>query len=82
MHPIGSSLRDRPLTLIAAPLVSICLVLGAAGCGQRGPLYLPDREPPAGTAPADANGAASGNPVDDTGGQAEADANERDEKTS
>lgn len=31
------------LSLIAA----VCAVLAFAGCGKKGPLYLPDRPPPA-----------------------------------
>lgn len=32
------------------PAFALCLLL--AGCGQRGPLYIPDEEPPARTPPA------------------------------
>ncbi len=32
----------RPLRL----LLALALALAAAGCGQKGDLYLPDREPP------------------------------------
>jgi predicted small lipoprotein YifL len=48
----------RPLALAA------CTLLALAGCGQRGPLYLPDRDArvatrPASSAPAVSSGASS-----------------------
>lgn len=33
-----------PLSPSIALALSVCLALLAAGCGQRGPLYLPDEE--------------------------------------
>ena len=42
--------RVNPLTLIFAAL----LALAAAGCGQKGPLYLPDAKPTPTPAPAPA----------------------------
>jgi predicted small lipoprotein YifL len=43
----------------------VCLVIGLAGCGQRGPLYVPDKNarvvthPAAASAPADSSAPAS-----------------------
>jgi predicted small lipoprotein YifL len=33
-----------PLRPYIALALSVCLALSVAGCGQRGPLYLPDEE--------------------------------------
>jgi predicted small lipoprotein YifL len=40
-------LRQRPRPAPALPGACACLLLGLAGCGQKGPLYLPDPKPQA-----------------------------------
>jgi len=40
------SLRPAP-TLLGAWLCGACLLPGLSGCGQKGPLYLPDPKPQA-----------------------------------
>jgi predicted small lipoprotein YifL len=41
--PMIRNKRSPLRPFIALPL-SVCLALSVAGCGQRGPLYLPDKE--------------------------------------
>ena len=36
--------KRSPLRPCIALALSVCLALLVAGCGQRGPLYLPDKE--------------------------------------
>jgi len=48
--------RLRPIPGVPAAL-ALCASLSLGGCGQKGPLYLPDR--PAQTVPAPAAGAAA-----------------------
>jgi predicted small lipoprotein YifL len=52
------------MTANAIRLLIGCVILGLAGCGQRGPLYLPDKNArvvthPAAAAPADSSAPAS-----------------------
>ncbi len=58
LRRMNSWRRLRPLpTLIGAWLFSASTLLALAGCGQKGPLYLPDHKPeavPGSAAPASA----------------------------
>ena len=60
-------IRRAASTLVRTALLGVCLVLFAASCGQRGPLYLPKPDAHAGgTAPAKVEaGDSSGEPAAD-----------------
>lgn len=62
---LGVALRS----LVAAMLLAL-IVASGIGCGQRGPLYLPDAEPGAGGAAAEAEAEARPDSPD-TGGTGE-----------
>ena len=79
MDTIGSRYSGRVVALIAAILLSFVVLPGVSACGQRGPLYLPDSDPPGGTEPADAE---TGSASDQYDGQSALDEKEHDEETS
>lgn len=51
-NSVRQALRPAALLVCLAALLVCLAVLSGAACGQRGPLYLPAQEPPAGAAPA------------------------------
>ncbi|MGK2927534.1 MAG: lipoprotein [Lysobacterales bacterium] len=52
-HPSArKALRPAPLLVCLAALLVCLATMSGAACGQRGPLYLPAPEPPAGAATA------------------------------
>jgi predicted small lipoprotein YifL len=53
MSSSGPAAREKRHSVRKALLLGCVVALVAAACGQRGPLYLPEREPPAAGATAD-----------------------------
>jgi predicted small lipoprotein YifL len=61
MSSSGPAAREKPHSVRKALLLGCVVALLGAACGQRGPLYLPEREPAATpAAPAAADGAQNG----------------------
>ena len=83
MSNSGPAAREKPHSVRKALLLGCVVALLGAACGQRGPLYLPEREPaatPAAPAAADDAQSAAGEAAENSAEENSAKKNSTEEK--